>query len=102
MNIVFCTHKLADGGAERVISMWAKGFVDQGHKVNIIIRNSNVKIQYELPKGVKVYYLNADEKGRFRAFFCRIFKLRQLLNNNGSLKFEITAKRLYAASQRVL
>ena len=24
------------------------------------------------------------------------------LNNNGSLKFEITAKRLYAASQRVL
>lgn len=80
MNIVFCTHKLADGGAERVISMWAKGFVDQGHKVNIIIRNSNVKIQYELPKGVKVYYLNADEKGRFRAFFCRILKLRKLLN----------------------
>ena len=25
-----------------------------------------------------------------------------LYNNNGSLKFEITAKRLYAASQRVL
>ena len=25
-----------------------------------------------------------------------------MLNNNGSLKFEITAKRLYAASQRVL
>ena len=28
--------------------------------------------------------------------------LREEINNNGSLKFEITAKRLYAASQRVL
>ena len=27
---------------------------------------------------------------------------RKILENNGSLKFEITAKRLYAASQRVL
>ena len=31
----------------------------------------------------------------------KIYKEHQLFNN-GSLKFEITAKRLYAASQRVL
>jgi hypothetical protein len=31
-----------------------------------------------------------------------ISKFREVLHNNGSLKFEITGKRLYAASQRVL
>ena len=30
------------------------------------------------------------------------YEKRKVLSSNGSLKFEITAKRLYAASQRVL
>lgn len=80
MNIVFCTHKLADGGAERVVSMWAKGFVEQEHKVSIILRSSNVRILYELPKEVVIYYLDANENGRFSAFFNRIVKLRTLLD----------------------
>lgn len=80
MNIVFCTHKLADGGAERVVSMWAKGFVDQGHKVGIILRDSNARVQYELPEGVTVYFLDAKENGRFSAFINRIVKLRKLLD----------------------
>ena len=33
---------------------------------------------------------------------CLIAFFGYLVMNNGSLKFEITAKRLYAASQRVL
>lgn len=80
MNIVLCTHKLADGGAERVVSMWAKGFVNQGNTVSIILRNSKVRIQYELPEGVKVYFLNANEKGKVKAFLNRILKLRKLLD----------------------
>lgn len=81
MNIVLCTHKLADGGAERVVSMWAKGFVNQGNKVSLILRNSKVRIQYELPEEVKVYFLNANEKGKVTAFFNRIAKLRKLLDD---------------------
>ena len=80
MNIVLCTHKLADGGAERVVSMWAKGFVNKGNTVSIILRNSKVRIQYELPEGVKVYFLNANEKGKVKAFLNRILKLRKLLD----------------------
>ena len=81
MNIVFCTHKLADGGAERVISLWAKGFVASGNKVSIILRNSNARVQYKLPRGVKIYYLNANENGRLHAFFSRINKLRNILDD---------------------
>lgn len=81
MNIVLCTHKLADGGAERVVSMWAKGFVEFGNRVSIILRNSDAKVQYELPKEVKIYYLDANEKGRISAFFNRISKLRRLLDD---------------------
>lgn len=80
MNIVLCTHKLADGGAERVISMWAKGFVAQGHIVNIILRNSDAKIQYELPIGVNIHYLNAKEEGRIKTFIKRVSELRKLLD----------------------
>ena len=37
-----------------------------------------------------------------RIFWIDIVKFIAVLFINGSLKFEITAKRLYAASQRVL
>lgn len=80
MNIVFCTHKLADGGAERVISLWARGFVSQGDTVSLILRSSKMKIQYDLPKGVKVYYLDVEEEGRLGSFVKRISKLRELLD----------------------
>lgn len=80
MNIVLCTNKLADGGAERVVSLWAKGFVNLGYKVSIILRSSQTKVQYELPPNVELYYLNVKEKGRICAFVNRIIKLRFLLD----------------------
>ena len=45
----------------------------------------------------KLFYADITQ----RLNFC-ICKEVMFCNNNGSLKFEITAKRLYAASQRVL
>lgn len=80
MNIVFCTHKLSDGGAERVISLWAKGFVSQGDNVSLILRSSKARIQYELPPGVKVYYLDIEEGRRVATFFRRISKIREILD----------------------
>lgn len=80
MNIVLCTNKLSDGGAERVISMWAKGFVQQGNTVSVILKNSNARIQYELPDGVNVYYLNLKEGSRIKTFIKRIFVFRNLLD----------------------
>lgn len=80
MNIVFCTYKLADGGAERVVSMWAKGFVAQGHTISIILRSSTSRIQYDLPQGVKIYYLNAKENGGLIAFIDKVVNLRRILD----------------------
>ena len=80
MDLVFCTHKLADGGAERVITMWAKGFVAQGNTVSIILRKSEASVSYKLPEEVKIYYLNANEDNKIIAFYNRISKLRKLLD----------------------
>lgn len=80
MNIVFCTHKLADGGAERVISLWTKGFVAQGDSVSIILGSSKRKLQYELPKKVKVYCLDVERHGKIVTFFKRVLRLRQILD----------------------
>lgn len=54
-------------------------------KANWIIYNNHLALQ----DGKNVYHPNASD-------------IYSLLSNNSSLKFEITAKRLYAASQRVL
>lgn len=80
MNLVFCTNKLSDGGAERVVSLWAKGFVSQGDTVSLILRSSQKRIQYELPVEVKVYYLDIEESGRIATFIRRILRLREILD----------------------
>lgn len=79
MNLVFCTHKLADGGAERVISMWIKGFVAQGNQVSIILREAVGDVYYDLPKCVSIFYLK-EENSRILGFISRIKNLRFLLD----------------------
>lgn len=60
------------------------------------INHNKLLLQISLFLGIAHYLINM--------YLCR-HKLRVIFYinyNNGSLKFEITAKRLYAASQRVL
>ena len=56
---------------------------------------SPVVFVYLLPISLGMQFSYPKNKGVMN-------KIKDGLLNNGSLKFEITAKRLYAASQRVL
>ena len=61
MNITILVSKLTGGGAERVASLWATGFVQRGHNVSIIVdAKSNRDITYFMPDVVDVYSLGSD------------------------------------------
>ena len=47
MKIIICCLNLYGGGAERVASLWAKGFHNQGHDVILFLAEN--KITYSIP-----------------------------------------------------
>lgn len=58
MKITVCTYRLTGGGAERVASLWIKGFHDIGYDVSVILGDSYVRRQYQIPENVRVYDVN--------------------------------------------
>ena len=81
MRILFCTHKLNDGGAERVVSLWMKGFSLQGNQVSLVICTENDQRDYSLPEETPVYNIFPSHKKRISAFVYRIRKLREIIKN---------------------
>ena len=81
MKILFCTHKLSDGGAERVVSLWMKGFSLQGNRVSLVICTENERRDYPLPEETPVYNIFPSHKKRISAFVYRIRKLREIIKN---------------------
>lgn len=56
MRILILVSKLTGGGAERVASLWAKGFVNNGNKVAIVINSrKTTPVSYEIPHSVIIY-----------------------------------------------
>ena len=87
MRILIIVHKLTGGGAERVASLWARGFVENGHHVNVVMAcKPNTPITYTVPSSVGVYNI----WNFFSAFFFRlcgfsfiyVYKLRRLIRSN--------------------
>ena len=68
--------------------------------MNAKITQDNLYMLLPLKIGWLAPWLSEDKGISLTDAINRIY--RSKLYNNGSLKFEITAKRLYAASQRVL
>lgn len=56
MNILICVWRLTHGGAERVASLWAQGFANQGHSVSFLLGSYSSPITYEIPQNSKIYY----------------------------------------------
>lgn len=61
MKITILVTYLTGGGAERVATLWAKGFVDWGHQVTIVLNTEITTISYHLPKEIKVYNIFRKE-----------------------------------------
>ena len=66
MKIVIMVYRLTGGGAERVASLWAKGFVERHHEV-VVITSTKGKQQltYKLPDNVKLLHIVLPVKNKF-------------------------------------
>lgn len=66
MKIVIMIYRLTGGGAERVASLWAKGFVERHHEV-VVITSTKGKQQltYKLPDNVKLLHIVLPVKNKF-------------------------------------
>ena len=56
MHIAFILSSLAGGGAERVVLTLARGLIDRGHRVDLVL-SSSTQILYpkEVPKEVRLF-----------------------------------------------
>lgn len=79
MKILFCTHQMGDGGAERAVSLWMKGFSLQGDEVSLVLCTKNDKRDYELPLGTKVYNIYPYYSNKVLFFFSRLLNLRKVI-----------------------
>lgn len=56
IKILIMVHNLTGGGAERVAALWAKGFVERGYKVGMVLNcYKNTPITYKVPNAVQMY-----------------------------------------------
>lgn len=86
MKIVLMVHRLTGGGAERVASLWATGFVHRGHEVSIVVDTlSKLDTTYAIPSSVKCYSLGVNiSNPRLRSQLNKVryfFKSRHKLMN---------------------
>lgn len=79
MKILFCTNKMNDGGAERVVSLWMRGFKSLGNEIALVLCTRNDYKDYSLPAESDEYNIYPSRSNRFFAFFDRIIKLRKII-----------------------
>ena len=57
-KILIMVHNLTGGGAERVASLWARGFAERGYEVGIVLNcGKDTPITYKVPEQVMMYNL---------------------------------------------
>lgn len=82
MNIICYVNKLANGGAERVMSVLANGLIRRGHKVTMV-NDYSLPNEYPLDKEIEQVILDGEfrgesAKGRITRTIRRISKLHRL------------------------
>nr|MBQ5604520.1 glycosyltransferase [Bacteroidales bacterium] len=73
MRIVICVNRLTGGGAERVASLWIKGFVEQGHSVDVVMSSSIDPVTYEIPANVGIHKIDSRFSNRFIRIIHNLF-----------------------------
>jgi len=83
MKILICVWRLTHGGAERVASLWAQGFVAQGHSVDFFVGSHSSPITYDIPKSSTIYYETCfpdSIASRFVPKYYKDFRLKKALD----------------------
>ena len=80
MKIVICVHNLANGGAERVASLWANGFAADENTVYVLTCEENAPVNYLLSPNVTVYDISEAGNPLVR-YVKKVINLRRELKN---------------------
>lgn len=80
MKILITVKSLTDGGAERVASIWANGFITRGHEV-IIVNNTNRICSYRINSKIKRYNLSSKLNINLISHIIYIIKLRKVVKD---------------------
>lgn len=81
MKIAICVYDLYNGGAERVASLWANGFVKRGDEVCLVACAKDPRMSYPLNPDIKVFNIWSEGKSGIR-FFRKILNLRRIMRQN--------------------
>ena len=79
MKIVVIVHTLTGGGAERVAAMWANGFRERGHEVEVVIFDADSPRTYALREDIPVAVVTSRRQWAVARVIERIVKLRRVL-----------------------
>lgn len=81
MKILHCVASMKGGGAERQLCYLAKGLVDYGHEVHIIILEKGINYDRLLNSGARIHVINYKSNYDPRIIIS-IFKLLRLIKPN--------------------
>lgn len=84
MKILILVHQLTDGGSERVASLWAKGFYEDGNTVSILLKEEGLPITYQVPEGVKIIplKLNRNNYSKYIRYVLKLILLRKIIKDS--------------------
>lgn len=82
MKILICVTYLSGGGAERVATLWAKGFVNEGYEVALCLNTDNTTVSYPVPDVVTIFNVYKKENRFLRGVGVGVaFRLRKILKS---------------------
>ena len=84
MKILIIVQRLTGGGAEHVASLWARGFVERGYHVGLVLCCAhNTPISYPVPDSVSIYNiynkLSFQLSSRLHYDGLQIYKLKRIV-----------------------
>jgi len=82
MRIALLVHKLTGGGAERVAAMWANGFRDRGHEVQVVVFDADSQQQYALTDSILLTTVALQRRNRAARVVERIVKVWRVLRDS--------------------
>ncbi len=97
MTLFILVYRLTNGGAERVASLWARGFAEKGYNVCLIIGDDKSPITYTVPNNVRILSIASYKKFAAVRYLDRLFKLRRLVKiENPDVIIGILGRSLWA------
>ena len=80
MKILLCVDRLTGGGAQRVASLWATGWAQLGHDINICLSNDRTPRTYSVPDSAKFYSIDWNiTNGYVRHLMKLLFSKRRMI-----------------------